>query len=306
MTSLRALIVPALLLSGCGTYTIQLSDEHNYSSTAVLDADVITVADCPKELTLDWSGLTTDLLDHELDPSADIYQMRVVRFDNLSATEVMVAIADNNLPQQEISGNVDYQPTAGETSAPLSEFAFNGTHIDPSTEACSDVSTTFMLTAMTDMYAYGGLIFFEPTPGEKNTDVELTSDAFQLTFDADLTTNGVIEVPGGRDYLINWMDLTIDGQGNPFSLSNIDQLLLARYELSTDEMEQQFYDLQLIAAEMYTAEIGGLGEYELINATDEAGNAFEGFEGEGLWLLGLFCSTCPNPAPLYLSVIEAG
>ncbi len=163
-----------------------------------------------------------------------------------------------------------------------------------------------MLTAMTDMYAYGGLIFFEPTPGEKNTDVELTSDAFQLTFDADLTTNGVIEVPGGRDYLINWMDLTIDGQGNPFSLSNIDQLLLARYELSTDEMEQQFYDLQLIAAEMYTAEIGGLGEYELINATDEAGNAFEGFEGEGLWLLGLFCSTCPNPAPLYLSVIEAG
>ncbi len=299
-------ILPVLLLVGCGTYQIDLSDEFNYSFTTSLTADVVAVQDCPEDLTLDWSGLSSDLLAHDMDPTTDIDTMRIVRFYDLAPQDVLDQISTNELSQSEISGNVDYYPSAGETSATMSQFNFNGTSIDSSQEVCSELGATFLFTALTGLYEYRMLTFFDPTADETNTTVELTADSALLEFDADLSSGGVIEVPAGRDYNISWLSLTTDGQGNAFSLSNIDFLMLARYELSVDEMEQQFLDLQIIPDEMYTADIGGVGEFELIGATDEAGNAFAGFEGEGLWLLGLFCTTCANPAPLYLAVIEAG
>jgi len=309
MSHARALAVFTLLLSGCGTYAIELTDDTNFFFTTALTADVVPVADCPDDLTLDWSGLSSDLLGHELDPTTDIDTMRVVRFYDLSPQDVMAAISTNELSQSDLSGNVDYYPSAGETSAMLgSDFAFNGTSIDPATEVCSELGATFMFTALTGLYEYRMLVFFEPTVDETNTEVFMTADSAQLEFDADLGAGGVIEVPSGRDYSIDWIGLTADGQGNAFSVSNIDRLMLARYELSIEEMEAQFLDLQIIPDEMYTADIGGRGDFELIDALDTDGNAFAGFEdagtGEGLWLLGLFCSTCANPAPLYLAVIE--
>lgn len=315
MTITRALALPALLLCGCPngapwkTYTIQLTDDENFRFSTALTSVVIPVEDCPEDLTMDWSGLSSDLLGHEVDPTTDIDTLRVVRFYDLAPQEILDSISTNELSQSEISGNVDYTPVGGETTAMLSDFAFNGTGIDPSTEVCAELNATFMFTALTGLYEYRMLVFFEPTPGETNNEVLLEADSAQLEFDADLSRGGVIEVPSGRDYLVSWLDLTLDGQGNTFSLSNIDRLMLARYSLTVEEMEQQFLDLQLLPDEMYTADIGGIGEYELAMATDEAGNAFEGFEDAGtdedLWLMGLFCSTCANPAPLYLAVIEA-
>ncbi len=305
MSSTRTIAASALLLSGCGTYNLVLDDANNYFFTTSLTSETIAVADCPDDLTMDWSGLTTDLLGHEMDPTTDIDTMRVVRFYDKEQQEILDAISANELSQSDISGNVDYTPTAGETSALLSEFDFNGTPIDPATEVCSELGATFLFTALTGLYEYRMLLFFEPTDGESNTEVAMDGDSALLAFDADLSAGGVIEVPANREILIDWIGLTTDGQGNPFSVSNIDHLMLARYELSVEEMEAQFLDLEIIPDEMYTANIGGIGEFELSQALDESGNAFSGFEGEGLWLLGLFCTTCANPAPLYLAVIEA-
>lgn len=305
MSIARAIALPALILSACGPYTIQLTDDQNFRFTTALSAEVVPVQDCPEDLTMDWSGLTADLLGHELDPTTDIDTMRVVRFYDQLPQDILDAISANDLAQSDISGNVDYTPVGGETSAMLTAFNFNGTGIDPTTEVCSSLNATFMFTALTGLYEYRMLMFFEPVDGEANTTVELTADSAGLEFDADLSRGGVIEVPKGRDYTVSWLDLTLDGQGNSFSLSNIDRLMLARYSLTVEEMEQQFLDLQLLPDEMYTADIGGVGEYQLALATDQDGNAFDGFGGDGLWLMGLFCSTCANPAPLYLAVMEA-
>ncbi len=305
MTSQRVLAAAALLLTGCGTYALELTDDNNFFFTTSLTADVVPVADCPEDLTLDWSALSSDLLGHEMDPTTDIDTMRVVRFYDLAPQDVLDAISINELSQSDISGNVDYTIVGGETVADLTQFNFNGTGIDPATEVCSELGATFLFTALTGLYEYRMLMFFEPTDGETNTEVLMDGSSALLEFDADLSAGGVIEVPGKRDINIDWIGLTTDGQGNPFSVSNIDRLMLARYELSIEEMEQQFLDLQIIPDEMYTADIGGRGNFDLVEALDADGNAFESFDGEGLWLLGLFCSTCANPAPLYLAVIEA-
>mgnify|MGYP005741916403 CR=1 FL=1 len=33
-------------------------------------------------------------------------------------------------------------------------------------------------------------------------------------------------------------------------------------------------------------------------------SGFTGFSGDGIWILALTCSTCANPAPLFLTVLE--
>ncbi len=81
--------------------------------------------------------------------------------------------------------------------------------------------------------------------------------------------------------------------------------MLARYSLTIEEMEQQYLDLELVAEEQYTAEIGGKGDFELTGGVDASGAAFTGFEGEGIWLLGLFSTYSSYPAPFFLGVVEA-
>ncbi len=147
------------------------------------------------------------------------------------------------------------------------------------------------------------VIFVEPTKGAKPTTIFLENDSASLEYDLDLGASSTIPADKAKAYEVNWMDLTTDGQGNELELSNIDQLMLARYSLSIGELEDQFFDLLYIAEELYEAEVEGLGQYDLEMAVDENGDAFAGFEESGTWILALRCSTCPNPAPLFLGVL---
>ena len=303
MSRLTALaLLPAL--AGC-TERVVLEDAWNFNFTADFTAEVVPVADCPDDLTTEWSGLTEDIQGHPLDPTAEIDTMRVVRIQGMTPEEVLADISSNALMMSDISGNVDHTPTGGATAAPLSVYTFNGTPIDPSVEVCSSIDNAYFLTALTGLYSYRGLVFFAPTPEETNTEVVLSSDTSTLSVEVDLASSSV-PVSMAKDYVLDWIGLTQDGQDNPFSVSNIDYLMLARYDLTVEEMEAQFFDLQTIAAEVYTADIGGLGEFTLSEAVDAQGGAFPGFEGDGVWLLGLFCTTCSNPAPLFLGVVTVG
>ncbi|MFH1464110.1 MAG: hypothetical protein ABIO70_06975 [Pseudomonadota bacterium] len=307
MSRLAALALLPLLI-GC-TDRILLEDAWNYSYSADLSADIIPVADCPEDLTMDWSCLTEDLQEHGMDPAAELTTLRVVRIQGETPQEVCDDITSNALMMSDTSGAVDYTVVGTETSAALSSFTFQGSSFDPSTEVCSSLDNAYLFSAVTGVYFYRGLVFFEPTPGEANTTVALTGDSSTLTVDVDLASSGV-PVSGAKDYVLDWIGLTMDGQDNGtgagFSVSNIDYLMLARYDLAIEELESRFFDLETIAAESYTADIGGLGEFTLSEATDTAGTAFPGFEGDGIWLLGLFCTTCSNPAPLFLGVVEVG
>ena len=301
-TTLPCALLP--LLIGCGTHTIELADDDNYSFTTSMGGDVVAIESCPDEVTIDWAGLSVDLQGHAVDAVADVDLVRVVRFANYTPTEVLERIAANDLPQSEISGTVEYEPTGGETSAPLSAFDFQGTAIDPATEVCEGLGT-FLVTAMTGLYEYRMLVFMAPTEGETTTTVELTSSTATLEFDPDLESSTTIEGPRAKDYLVDWMGLSRDGQGSPsFSLSNIDGLMLARYDLSIPEIEDQFFDLETIATDIYQADVGGLGSYTLSELGTDGGAEFQGFEGEGYWILALRCSTCANPAPLFLGLID--
>ncbi len=304
---MRLLIaLPALSLVACAG-TLDLEDAWNYGIATDVQADTVAVADCPDDVSIDWSGLTVDLQGHAMDPSADLTSIEVTRFlEGYDQAAFLEDLSVGLRPDQSVvSGTGSYAITGGETAAMLSEFTYDGTTpVDPGTELCSTYGETFLLTAKTGSYAYRTLLFAEPTAGEANTEVFIDSDSATLSVDADLHTAPTIPASGKAGQVVTWMGLEADAYGNPISHSNIDLILLARYTQSIDELEGQFLDLWTIADEMYSAEFQGLGEIAMSEAVDADGNAFEGFSGDGTWLLGLFCSTCANPAPYFMGVVE--
>jgi hypothetical protein len=57
------------------------------------------------------------------------------------------------------------------------------------------------------------------------------------------------------------------------------------------------------ADRLFYGDVSGKGEFDLLELTDQDGNAFEGFD-DTLWLIALRCGTCISPAPLFLGVIR--
>jgi hypothetical protein len=310
-----ALALLATALLGCGdkgdkddtatAFTLVLEDAANYAYSASYTTEPIPVQDCPEDLTVDWSGLTTDLLGQPLEPTTDLDTIRVVAFQDLGVEDVLEDIAADDLHQADLAGNVDHEITAGETSAEIaSGFSFNGAYVEPSTEFCASLGRSYMVTAMSGLYDYRMFGFFVPTDGETNTTVSLTADTTSISIEVDLERGGIVPVPGDQDVVVDWSGLTTDMRGNPLSLSHIDRFMLGRFDLTIPEIEASFLQLEELAVELYTAEASdGVYTLDLSQATDASGGAFAGFGDAGPWLLALSCSTCATPAPYYLAVL---
>ena len=76
--------------------------------------------------------------------------------------------------------------------------------------------------------------------------------------------------------------------------------MIGRYDtLSLAELEADFLKVDVLADELWTADIEGRSSLELSEAVNEAGEAFSGFDANSTWLVALRCFTCNNPAPPY-------
>jgi hypothetical protein len=303
-----ALLAPSSLLVACGPHTITLEDAWSYHYSAEVAVEVVPVQDCPDDLQLDWSGLTTDLLGHDV-AAGEVDNLWVLRVSGYTPQSFLEEVVAGTLPQSGLDP-ATYEVATDETSALITDFGFGSVPVDPPEHVSADQDSIYVLSAKTGAYNTRGVVFFEPTPGEMNTQVVLDSDSAVLTVEVDLGAGAPIQVPSRGDYLLEWLDLTVDGQGNPITLSNIDRLMLARYDQSVEELESQFFDLELIYDVAYHADIGGKADVMLSEAAADDGTPFASFgdagTGEGTWLLALFCDTCDIPAPLFLGVVEPG
>lgn len=306
MNPLRTLasFAPSLLLAACGPGTIVLEDGWNYRYSAEVAVEEVPVADCPDDLQFDWAGLTVDLLGHEVG-AGEIDNLWALRVSGHSPESFLEEVVAGSLDQNGLDPG-SYDVVAGETTTALTSFGFGSTPLVPSEHVCSNLESIYVVTAKTGAYNTRGVVFFTPTPGESNTEVVLDNDTASLSVEVDLSAGEPIPVSGGADAQLEWLDLTLDGQGLPVTLSNIDRLMLARYSQSIEELEAQFFDLELIHQEAYHADIGGRGDVILSEAVSGDGTAFAGFVGDGTWLLALFCDTCDIPAPYFLGVVDAG
>ncbi len=280
-----------------------LQDSQNYFLTSAIDAEtqvVVSGEDSP----VDWSGLTTDLQGYEMDPSTDIDEIRIVRFGSSSPEEVLEQVSTDSLMQSDITGFVQYEPTSNETSANLTDFYFGNIYLDVEEYIVEGSGSAFLIAALTGTTYYRMMSFFDPVEDADPSTIYLDSDSAVLSFDVDLLSSERISTRNAKHYPVDWSELTTNGYGDDIELSNIDWLYLARYSMDLTELEQDFLRLEVLSDFYYEADVEGLGEYDLAELTSNTGEPFDGFDKDGTWVLALRCSTCINPAPLFLGVFE--
>ncbi len=316
-------IIPALALSSllvaCGDKggdtggdtgtsveaNIFMTDANNFSYVGDINVPSFTTAS-GTDIEVCWSKMTQDLQCHDIDPVEDIDNVGLVRFPHLSESEVEDALSANSLQQADISGYVEWNTNHSQTCINLSEFSFFGTAIDITVEYTEEGGTYMLMFAEGLEPGVGArnLVFLNPEASSDVTRVDVGSGCGLLDFSADIHSLTPSTVPADGPWVVDWSAITADGLGSEIALEDIDEVMLAFYEGKTaTDLEAEFLDLELIADELYTIPLEGGSKADLAEASGSAGT-FTGFKDGGTWIFALNCSTCYNPAPLFLTVLE--
>jgi hypothetical protein len=313
----------------CLGATLEAKEANDYHFSSTLTFPPIKVQ--PKtELTFDWSGVTHDFLGHALDPKTDLNMISVLSW-GLPRAELESRLNADTLLQKDLTvvpltlttdGNTP-GVAAGATSAKLFTFTLNGGAISPDGGAITpervldyfdadnyppDITTYTVMAATGDVVGEGTRMIqsFVLDKSSTNTEVTMTSDSTQLTYDANLHSLTPTGIPAGQSAItLDWTSsISTNALGNPFEPTNITHVLVGHYTETPTELESKFLDIEIIATELYEADvlIGTTIDFSTLKTKD--GQAFQGIDDTGTWLVALQCGICRNPAPWYLSILK--
>ncbi len=288
-------------LAGCGDTIITLTDGNNYTYTGTVDLPTVTTAS-GVDLDICWDAVTSDIQCHDVVPDQDLNLLSMIRFPLLDEAAMEEKLSNDSLLQSDQSGYVELE-TNGATCASLSELSFFGTPVDVASEYTAEIQS-YLLTLATGTTTGVGtraMVLLQPDEASDVTAVSIPAACGILeNFSADIESLTAVPIPADGPWIVDWSELTTNGLGNDLSLGNVDGILLGFYEgASLTDLQDQFLDLELLATDVWSMELPGSTGADL---SDLSG--FTGFEGDGVWVLALTCSTCANPAPLFLTILQ--
>jgi hypothetical protein len=304
-----------------GSLQLDAMAANNYTFTSNVTVNVQNVA-ANSGLTIDWSGLTVDLLNHNIDPATNVVTvlMAVLR---LTVDEFQMKVNANESLEQYNSCAAAYYPTAGETSADLYDFLVPG----EMTPIAQEDIDAYLDPAVYDPaeFTYAVLVQDHPDPAigvrmvqpirldttSVDTTVFVDNDSASLTYETDLTAVQPVEVPAGTGNItINWsalVETANNALGQIWKQRKADEVMVGHYPMTPAEMSTRFLDLEEpgVATRLYRGEVVA-GAFKLMSElTDGTGQAFAGIDSsEGTWIVAVNCSTCTNPAPWFLTILQ--
>ncbi len=303
---MRAMAVVGLAtVTGCSSGTLVFEDANNYSYEST-----IAIASVPMqaetEPCFDWSGLTTDIRGRAFDGVVDeAYLTQMAQ----SQEETIAKFEDNTFFASDVDEPYAVNPAAADTQVCGGSFSVIGNDFSPDTFQDGD---DWLITLMEfrDSPA-GGLnplmsLFVTPSASSDVTEVSLSDTSMDLQITGlDIAGAPRLVVSRGTNRA-DWSAVTTDVYGNPYSNQDGNDLFLARFDVaSVDEIEEVFLTLDTSAAEIYRFDAFGLSTLDdLSRAEASDGTAFGGFTDDGIWVFGIGCGECTNPAPLLLGVVE--
>lgn len=290
--------------------TCLLQDRHNYTYTSKLDVEVVPGQEA-EDLEITWQDLTTGIRDAALDPCEDISEAWLVVFQDLEPEEVADGLARDTLSQSEVSIYLTCTPE--QATCHLSDFNLMGTYLDIQEYFTEQWGGTWLVVLVdSDGQTPRSMVFLEPSAHSATTQVAITDQTAELTLDADLESLAPVEVVAGEPELtLDWSGITRTGLGNDLDLHRLDRALLACYSEDLEALEASFFSLEELADRSWEAEV--TGQEQVILSALEGDTAMAGVESTSgsvtsgsVWLFGLFCSTCTNPAPWFLTELRGG
>jgi len=275
------------------------------------------------ELTFDWSGVTKDLIGHDVDLST--IGMVEIALWNLTLDQFERKLNDDSLALMDLTIIAHIPPSSStDRTGSIYELTEMGAPV-PQSDIDKYLSITdfppesHMYTAMVaDGTTYGKrtrmLTGFQLDATSTNTQVNITSDSTHLTMTADMHTLVSPTVPVGNPNIIfDWTNMDTDkdptvttAAGLPFDPTQITQVRVGKYSKSLSELEMQsnFLNLDEVADVLYRASVPAGTSLDLSKTKDPNGNAFPGIDATANWIVALNCGECANPAPWYLTVFK--
>jgi len=318
---------PNGLAPQCMNKDVKADEANNYKFSSTLSFPPIKVQ--PKaELTFEWGGLTKSFLGHPV--AKDDVDMVSVLSWGMTLPDLEEGLNADTLFQSDLTtvpltlttdGNTAGIP-AGATTAKTLEFTLNGTPIEPGTAVSPEIVLSYFdadeyppeYTTYLAMVAKGtavgeGTLMIQSFITDKsstNTKVEIKNDSTKLTWKANLQELTPTGVPVGEPAInFDWTDsIETNALGGTFDPDSVTHVLLGRYDENVCGLETKFLDIELIATELYEADILVGNSVDLSTLTDKDGNKFPGISADGTWLLALQCGVCRNPAPWYLTILK--
>lgn len=300
-----AMLVLGGVLGACSSGTLTFTDENNYSysSDIAIQSVSMTAGTSP---CFDWSGLTTDIRGRAFDGEVDeIYFTQMAQ----SQAETIAKFENNTFLQADVDAPYSVNPETGDRMVCGEDFEAIGNFF---TADDFEVGEDWLVSLMTfrDSPA-GGLdpvmsLFVVPDAKAKSTTASVNDDSMTLTITGlDIAGAPRIPVKKGTN-TAEWDQVTTDVYGNAFSNQDGDDLFVARFDVaSPEEIEDVFLTLDTSAAEIYRGFVKSQVELKDLSSLEATnGETFGGFTDDGVWVFGIACSKCNNPAPLLLAVLE--
>ncbi len=304
-----------------GNILVIAADSLNYTFQSSLEIKTVPVRSS-SNLTFDWSGMTEDMFGHPFDPlgSVDMVELMLWRYtkedlmqdinnDTLDTTDLVVLGQVPTLNVLSSTSLLDIRSPSGGLVEEEELMSYMDTSIYP-----PEAHTYFIMLAEGDDFGKGtkSISFFDPSPEETNTAVQLANDSTVLEYTADLTSLKRIAVPPGRaDIVLDWFDdevLSKNAMGRQWMPTRITDVQVAHYrDLTPSDLEREFLRLDLIADEMWDIYLlagQSVNLSRLTTGPDGTGEPFPGIDEQGTWLVALKCESCANPAPLFLSILH--
>ena len=286
----------AIVIEACSECILQDDNNYNYQSG-------LSIGQFPlqpeTDITIEWSGLSSDVQNHAMTPEM-VERLTLVVFLDLDATEIEAKLADDTLLQADISLYVICTPE--DSQCQLGDFGILGANLYVP-EQFTDGRGVWMLALQSD-HTRGAhsFAFLMPDQSSTETEVNIANQTSSLEVDADLGSMIPVKVPANTNGIaIDWRELTKDGLGNETDPSKIDEMFVGYYDRSIEELQDDFFNLDREYQGFWSMDLGTSGTANLADLQGES--AFVGFDSSGTWLMALQCSTCLNPAPRFITQV---
>lgn len=307
-------LAASMMLLACGsdgdaaTPPTLLQNENNYRATGKLSLPTVETA-VGKDVDICWTDMVTDIQCHDVVPLVDIDNVALLRL-SLTEDQVEEKLTAGTLAQSEVSGYLESRTDHVSTCTKLFNFSFRGTSVKVSDEYQERPGETFML-----LFTHGTktglgarmMTFIKPTATSTNTKVAAPPGCGLLDFKIDLSSLRKVPVSKQGPWVVDWRNVTADGLGNDVLYTDPDKLFVGFYQdKTTADLEANPFQLEAMATALWDLSLTGDPTADLGKATlRTTGAPFEGFSrGAGTWVLALMCTTCQNPAPVLLTILE--
>ncbi|MEQ1501584.1 MAG: hypothetical protein ABMB14_05105, partial [Myxococcota bacterium] len=247
-----------------------------------------------------WDTVAADAYAVTRDPTS--YDTLALFRIALSRTDVVDALALGTI-EASITGSWTTSAD-GLTESALSELR----GFDPTTDYQVDPTHTFLL-ALCDVDGdrldiRTGLVL-EPNAAQSGTFVAIPNGGSATSFVSKLDGDVIRTASGYDAYTVDWSGVTTDGYGQPFDADRADRLFVGWYTDvdEADDVASRILDLDATAAGWWTMPTGGATAAALGDATGADG-AFPGFGPDGVYVVGVACSTCLAGAPLWIAGLD--